>query len=351
MVSARQVMRNAESLEEQRLLNVVDEMAIAAGVAVPSVWVMDKEEGINAFAAGYSPNQAVIVVTHGTLTKLNREELQGVIGHEFSHILNGDMRLNVRLIGILAGIVVVGEAGLVVIRLGAEANDSGAIAFILLGALIAAVGYIGVFFGRMIKAAVSRQREFLADASSVQFTRNPDGFGQRAGKNPPRRRYRGRQCLRRRDEPHVLQPGHQPQNFPGSCSPPIHRSTNVWRASPGAGPEPLQRIRECRAGASANRPNRPMPASRGGRLPRCSAAGSRRRQYRARDAGPGGQRHPAARGACGAATGRDAGFAAAVAEFPGRRPLPPCIAYLISPDAAVSVPFSFARWPRPATAR
>jgi len=137
---------------------------------------MDKEQGINAFAAGFSPNQAVIVVTRGTLTKLTRDELQGVIGHEFSHILNGDMRLNVRLIGILAGIVVVGEAGLVVIRLGAEAGDTGAIPFILWGALMAAVGYIGVFFGRMIKAAVSRQREFLADASSVQFTRNSDGL-------------------------------------------------------------------------------------------------------------------------------------------------------------------------------
>ena len=175
MVKARQVLRNASSLEEKRLLNVVDEMAIAAGVAVPSVWVMDKEEAINAFAAGYSPNQAVIVVTHGALAQLNREELQGVIGHEFGHILNGDMQLNVRLIGILAGIVVVGEAGLLVIRLGASADD-GAIAIIPFGAFIAAVGYIGVFCGRMIKAAVSRQREFLADASSVQFTRNPDGL-------------------------------------------------------------------------------------------------------------------------------------------------------------------------------
>lgn len=175
MVKARQVMRNASSLEEKRLLNVVDEMAIAAGVAVPSVWVMDKEDGINAFAAGYSPNQAVIVVTSGALSKLNREELQGVIGHEFGHILNGDMRLNVRLIGILAGIVVVGEAGLLVIRVGASADD-GAFAIISFGAFIAAVGYIGVFCGRMIKAAVSRQREFLADASSVQFTRNPDGL-------------------------------------------------------------------------------------------------------------------------------------------------------------------------------
>ncbi len=175
MVKARQVLRNASSLEEKRLLNVVDEMAIAAGVAVPSVWVMDKEDGINAFAAGYSPNQAVIVVTSGALAQLKREELQGVIGHEFGHILNGDMRLNVKLIGILAGIVVVGEAGLLVIRLGASADD-GAFAIIPFGAFIAAVGYIGVFCGRMIKAAVSRQREFLADASSVQFTRNPDGL-------------------------------------------------------------------------------------------------------------------------------------------------------------------------------
>jgi len=176
MVKARAVKRNTADLDERRLLNVVDEMAIASGVAAPSVYVMDAEEGINAFAAGYSPNQAVIVVTKGTLTKLNRDEMQGVIGHEFSHILNGDMRLNVRLIGILAGIVVVGEAGLVIIKLAAEANDTGAIPIALWGALVAAVGYIGVFFGRMIKAAVSRQREFLADASSVQFTRNPDGL-------------------------------------------------------------------------------------------------------------------------------------------------------------------------------
>lgn len=177
MVKARQVLRNASSLEEKRLLNVVDEMAIAAGVAVPSVWVMDKEEGINAFAAGYSPNQAVIVVTSGALSKLNREELQGVIGHEFGHILNGDMRLNVRLIGILAGIVVVGEAGLLIIRLGLEADDiRGLLLAIVVGAIIATVGYIGVFCGRVIKAAVSRQREFLADASSVQFTRNPEGL-------------------------------------------------------------------------------------------------------------------------------------------------------------------------------
>jgi len=176
MVKARAVKRNTADLDERRLLNIVDEMSIASGVAAPMVYVMDAEGAINAFAAGYSPNQAVIVVTKGTLMMLTRDELQGVIGHEFSHILNGDMRLNVRLIGILAGIVIVGEAGLVIIKLAAEANDSGAIPIALWGALVAAVGYVGVFCGRMIKAAVSRQREFLADASSVQFTRNPDGL-------------------------------------------------------------------------------------------------------------------------------------------------------------------------------
>jgi Zn-dependent protease with chaperone function len=176
MVKAREVKRSTTDPGEKRLLNITDEMAIASGLAAPSVYVMPDEKAINAFAAGYSPNQAVIVVTAGALEKLDRDELQGVIGHEFSHILNGDMRLNVRLIGILAGIVIVGEAGLVIIKLGAEAGDTGAIPFIVWGALVAAVGYIGVFFGRMIKAAVSRQRELLADASSVQFTRNPDGL-------------------------------------------------------------------------------------------------------------------------------------------------------------------------------
>src|SRR5258706_11665081 len=173
MVSARQVKRNATDLDERRLLNVVDEMAIASGVAVPSVWVMDKEEGINAFAAGYSPNQAVIVVTKGTLTKLNRDELQGVIGHEFSHILNGDMRLNLRLIGILAGIVVVGEAGLAIIKLGAEAGDTGAIPFIIWGAIVAGGGSIAAFFCPRIKAAGWRPPQLPADSPPAHFTLEP----------------------------------------------------------------------------------------------------------------------------------------------------------------------------------
>src|SRR3972149_6974245 len=111
MVGARWVKRNSQDLFERRLLNIVEEMAIASGITVPEVFVMDEEKGINAFAAGYSPNEAAVTVTRGALEQLNRDELQGVIGHEFSHILNGDMRLNVRLLGVIAGIVLIGSVG------------------------------------------------------------------------------------------------------------------------------------------------------------------------------------------------------------------------------------------------
>ena len=173
--------------KEKRLINIVEEMAIASGVPVPLVFVMDGERGINAFAAGYTMNDAAVAVTRGTLDTLNRDELQGVVAHEFSHILNGDMRLNIRLIGILHGILVIGSTGVWLLKSAAHTGggrrlgnnrDAGGIvlAIVLLGAILAAIGYIGVFFGRLIKSAVSRQREFLADASAVQFTRNPLGI-------------------------------------------------------------------------------------------------------------------------------------------------------------------------------
>jgi len=187
MVGARPVSSSSADLNERRLLNVVEEMAIASGIAVPSVYVMDDEKSINAFAAGYSPNEAVVAVTRGTLEQLTRDELQGVVAHEFSHILNGDMRMNIRLMGVLNGILVIGAIGLHMIRMLSEGRssssssrdrDSGqlALAIFALGAALAAIGYVGVFFGRLIKAGVSRQREFLADASAVQFTRQPDGL-------------------------------------------------------------------------------------------------------------------------------------------------------------------------------
>ena len=167
---------------ERRLLNVVEEMAIASGASTPPVYLMDGEAGINAFAAGFAPQDAVIGVTRGAATTLDRDELQGVIAHEFSHILNGDMRLNIRLIGLLHGIFLIGMIGYFILRMsfftgGGRSRDSkGALPILALGAGLAIAGFAGTFFGNLIKAAVSRQREFLADASAVQFTRHPGGI-------------------------------------------------------------------------------------------------------------------------------------------------------------------------------
>ncbi|TAN54353.1 MAG: hypothetical protein EPN19_06630 [Betaproteobacteria bacterium] len=177
MIGARRIAPGTRDALERRLLNVVEEMAIASGVRVPAVYVMDDERGINAFAAGYDVSNSVVAVTRGTLETLTRDELQGVIGHEFSHILNGDMRLNIRMIGVLAGIVFIGAIGEFVMRSVRESRDSRNTGGIFaLGLALFVIGYVGLFFARLIKAAVSRQREFLADASSVQFTRNPDGI-------------------------------------------------------------------------------------------------------------------------------------------------------------------------------
>ena len=166
----------------RQLINVVEETAIAAGVPAPQVYVLESEGGINAFAAGYSSSDAVVAVTRGTLEALTRDELQGVIAHEFSHILNGDMRLNMRLIGVSFGILVIALTGRMILRglsHSRSSSDRGGQALLLgmaAGLILVAVGYIGVLFTRLIKSAVSRHREFLADASAVQFTRNPHGI-------------------------------------------------------------------------------------------------------------------------------------------------------------------------------
>ncbi len=182
MLGGRRIQPNTTDTAERRILNVVEEIALASGVPVPPVYVLEEETGINAFAAGYTPADAVIGITRGTLAYLNRDELQGVIAHEFSHILHGDMRLNIRLIGILHGILLIAIVGFYVIRVtagtgrsrGGKRGGGGQLVLIGIAALI--IGYIGLFFARLIKAAVSRQREYLADASAVQFTRNPDGI-------------------------------------------------------------------------------------------------------------------------------------------------------------------------------
>jgi len=181
LIGARHVKRDTGEPAERRLLNVVEEMALASGITVPLVFVMDDQHAINAFAAGYSPNEATVIVTRGALEQLNRDELQGVVAHEFSHILNGDMRLNIHLVGVIAGIVMIGSIGAFLmtgIRDGDDLRRAGTdIRVFFLGLLLWLIGSIGVLAGRLIKAVISRQREFLADASAVQFTRNPDGIG------------------------------------------------------------------------------------------------------------------------------------------------------------------------------
>ena len=161
----------------RRLRNVVEEIAIASGVPVPEIYVLEQESGINAFAAGYTPADAAIAVTRGALEKLRRDELQGVIAHEFSHVLNGDMRLNIRLMGLLFGILLIGIIGRKILEGMRHARDSkGTVPIFLIALAIMIIGYVGVFFGRWIKAGVSRSREYLADASAVQFTRQTVGL-------------------------------------------------------------------------------------------------------------------------------------------------------------------------------
>lgn len=174
------VPEDTTDLHLRRLRNVVEEMAIASGVPVPRVFVLEHEAGINAFAAGYAPSDAVVAVTRGALERLNRDELQGVIAHEFGHILNGDMRLNIRLIGVLFGILVLALIGRKILehgRFGGSGRNNKGAGAVLIAALVAmVVGYVGLFFGRLIKAGVSRTRERLADASAVQFTRQTQGL-------------------------------------------------------------------------------------------------------------------------------------------------------------------------------
>ncbi len=183
LLGGRLIEPSTTDLREKQLLNVVEEMAVAAGTAMPPVYLLDNEPGINAFAAGFTPGDAIVAVSRGALEHLTRDELQGVIGHEFSHILHGDMRLNLRLIGLIHGILVLALTGRLLVQILFRSNsDTGKDGFwIVVGLLVSGltlivIGSLGVFLGRMIKCAISRQREFLADASSVQFTRNPAGL-------------------------------------------------------------------------------------------------------------------------------------------------------------------------------
>ncbi|MFQ5755053.1 MAG: M48 family metallopeptidase, partial [Acidiferrobacterales bacterium] len=173
--------QDTEDLHRRKLLNVVEEMAIASGTPAPPVYLLADEPGINAFAAGFSPRDAVIGVTQGTIGHLTREQLQGVIAHEFSHIFNGDMRLNIRLMGVLNGVLIIGMIGYYILYSTSysrhrRGSDKGAAGILALAIGLMVIGFAGTFFGGLIKASVSRQREYLADASAVQFTRNSHGI-------------------------------------------------------------------------------------------------------------------------------------------------------------------------------
>jgi len=177
MVGAKRIDLHTSDDKQRQLINIVEEMSIASGVPIPALYVLDNEAGINAFVAGYLPTEAVMVVTAGAINNFSRNEMQGVVAHEYSHILNGDMQINIRLMSMLAGILMISSLGHLLMRGGHRSyrsKESSGLA--VLGFLFLLVGYIGVFFGRLIKAAVSRQREYLADAASVQFTRNPEGI-------------------------------------------------------------------------------------------------------------------------------------------------------------------------------
>ena len=179
-LGARPVSPHTKDLAERRYLNIVEEMSLAAGLPMPACFVVDHDTTINAFAAGNNPQDAAVAVTRGALTYLNRDELQGVIAHEFSHIGNGDMKLNLRIIGTIAGLTALSQLGYILMRLmrHADSKDSAKVGVPLAigGLVIFLLGLGGVLFARIIQASVSRQREYLADASAVQFTRNPEGL-------------------------------------------------------------------------------------------------------------------------------------------------------------------------------
>lgn len=163
----------------RRLHNVVEEMAIASGTAVPEVYVLPRESGINAFAAGMTPASAAIAVTRGALELLTRDELQAVVAHEFSHIINNDIRLNFHLIAWLHGLMALSVIARGMLRF-APSNDRGrrgGLPAVWIAAFaVMVLGYVGLLFGRLMQAAVARRREMLADASAVQFTRNSEGL-------------------------------------------------------------------------------------------------------------------------------------------------------------------------------
>lgn len=181
LLSGRPIRRDSGRDDERRLVNIVDELSIASGLAAPPLYVLNRERGINAFAAGASPSQAVVIVTQGALEQLSRDELQAVIAHEFSHILHGDIRLNLRALYVLQGIVFLSAIGRFMMRYYSGVGTDEGRRFVhlplaILGIGVFAIGSVGLLCCRIIQASIARERENLADASAVQFTRNADAL-------------------------------------------------------------------------------------------------------------------------------------------------------------------------------
>jgi Zn-dependent protease with chaperone function len=276
-LGARQVDPDTRDPAERRLLNVVEEMAIASGMVAPEVWVMDQEAGINAFAAGTDPSNAVVAVSHGCLNQLTRNELQGVVAHEFSHILNGDMKLNMRLIGWLFGILMLAMIGRILLRSihfrgsSRDRNGGAGLALIAAGVGLLAIGSLGVFFGRLIQAAISRQREFLADAAAVQFTRDPSGIAG-ALKKIGASAYHGKiEAPKASEASHMFFANAGMFSFGFATHPPldvrIRAIEHDWDGkfpspAPGASQRRSQRVSQMHDGARATPP--PLPASLSG---------------------------------------------------------------------------------------
>ncbi len=174
------VLPSTQSPNERILLNIVEEMSVASGIPVPQVYVLTLEPTINALAVGTNPSDSVIGVTQGALDLLSREELQGLIGHEFAHIFNGDMKLNLKLIGFISGILVFTTLGRMLIEKHAKriSSDPKWNPLFFLGWALVVLGFVGVFFSRIIKSIVTPQREFQADEASARFTRNPEALAK-----------------------------------------------------------------------------------------------------------------------------------------------------------------------------
>ncbi len=184
LLGGKRITNPCDDLERTKLLNIVEELSVATGIKAPAIFVLEHETGINAFAAGLNVKDAVIGVTQGALDRLTRNQLQGIVAHEFSHIINGDMRLNIQILGVLTGVQAITLAARFLLRLAMPTDGGGTggkhplgmILALVFGAVLWPIGQVGSLFATLIHFAVNRQREFLADASAVQFTRDPIGL-------------------------------------------------------------------------------------------------------------------------------------------------------------------------------